>query len=178
MTGECTQEKKNSAQEWKIIYDKNVKPNMINPRLTKGWLSVPPVLKLQIHRVKDLDNRKAWSYPFARGRKVGVVTTLPLKIHANLSLYLKSPFWKKRSCLHFAWSQNLLCILEMSFPSCVSQTPGEILIFRPFFFSIFLFFHVYWKSAILRFGFVLWRHCDVIHWMFIRILLCIKRGDP
>ena len=63
---------------------------------------------------------------------------------------LKPPFCKM---ILLVWSWNLLCMLEMSFPSFISHKLDKILIFETFLAKFWpLLF--YWKSAILRFGHV------------------------
>ena len=71
----------------------------------------------------------------------------------------KSPFWK---IYWYVWSWNLLCILEMSFASLLSQEPGEISILTPVLakFSNFgLYFtenRLFLSSVIIMTS--LWRH--------------------
>ena len=71
----------------------------------------------------------------------------------KLKLVFKNHHTMKKFFL--VWSWNLLCMLEMSFPSFISQKPGEIAIFGTFlakYFDFDLFYYVHCKSAILRFS--------------------------
>ena len=59
------------------------------------------------------------------------------------------------------WSENLLCILKLSFPSLISQKPGEILIFGTFLANFSILAYISLKISSLCSVMImtsLWRH--------------------
>ena len=65
--------------------------------------------------------------------------------------------------LMLVWSWNLLCMLEMSFPSFISQNPDEILIFGTFLAKFSILANVLLKIGYFEVWRCLWLHCDLIH---------------
>ena len=74
----------------------------------------------------------------------------------------------------FVWSWNMLLMLEIFFPSFISQKPGKILIFVTFLVTFSIFINILLKIHYLEVQSCLWCHCDVIHWMFVLILVCME----
>ena len=64
--------------------------------------------------------------------------------------------------LLLVWSWNLLCMLEISFPSFISQKPSEIPIFGTFLTKFSILAYVSLKISCYEVHPCLWRHCDVI----------------
>ena len=72
----------------------------------------------------------------------------------------------------------LKLMLELSFSFCISKKPDEILIFRIFIATFWIFVYFLQNIAIFRSGMFLWRHDYVTPWPILLILVCMNREGP
>ena len=152
---------------------------MLNPRLTKGWLPPPcgfflvaPKPKTSnLGHVDDLsdifrghfDERRGITLPGARVSRRRPVARWWISPEKIQNRHLKT--------LLIVWSWNFQCMLSRKF--------GEIPIF-----GTCLVEYLILANFLLKICYfvvirpTLWRHCDVMRWMFVLILVRMEIGEP